>query len=81
MARLTKTSPTKLTPNDTDIARRAFELYCARGCHDGYDTQDWLQAERELREAFAASQPQRISRPRRSRPTPTAPGESVAASV
>jgi hypothetical protein len=32
----------------TDIAKRAFEIYCERGCRDGYDMQDWLQAEREL---------------------------------
>jgi len=35
-------------PSSTDIARRAFEIYCERGCRDGYDMQDWLQAEREL---------------------------------
>jgi len=35
-------------PNSADIARRAFELYCDRGYQDGYDVQDWLQAEREL---------------------------------
>jgi DUF2934 family protein len=36
-------------PSRDDIARRAFELYCERGYRDGYDVQDWLQAERELR--------------------------------
>lgn len=30
------------------VARRAFELYCARGKQDGFDLEDWLQAEREL---------------------------------
>jgi hypothetical protein len=35
--------------SDTAIARRAFELYCARGCQDGHDLEDWLYAERELR--------------------------------
>ena len=35
--------------SDDDIARRAFELYCARGCQDGRDLEDWLQAECELR--------------------------------
>jgi len=35
-------------PSSADVARRAFELYCQRGCQDGYDVQDWLQAEREL---------------------------------
>jgi hypothetical protein len=30
------------------IARRAYEIYTARGGTDGYDIEDWLQAEREL---------------------------------
>jgi hypothetical protein len=33
----------------SDIARRAYELYLARGCEDGHDVDDWVQAERELR--------------------------------
>jgi hypothetical protein len=33
-----------------DIARRAFELYCERGGQHGHDVEDWLQAERELRD-------------------------------
>ena len=37
-----------IAPSSADVARRAFELYCQRGCQDGYDVQDWLQAEREL---------------------------------
>jgi hypothetical protein len=36
---------------DNDIARRAFELYCDRGREDGHDVDDWLNAERELRDA------------------------------
>jgi len=32
------------------IALRAFHLYCERGCTDGHDLDDWLQAERELRD-------------------------------
>jgi DUF2934 family protein len=42
---------TELTPprsHDDEIARRAFELYCERGRKDGYDLEDWLQAEREV---------------------------------
>jgi len=31
-----------------EVARRAFDLYCARGCEDGHDLDDWLSAEREL---------------------------------
>jgi hypothetical protein len=30
------------------IARRAFEVYLARGGQHGRDIEDWLQAEREL---------------------------------
>jgi hypothetical protein len=30
------------------IARRAYQLYEARGRVDGYDVEDWLQAEQEL---------------------------------
>lgn len=32
----------------TEIARRAFEIYCKRGCQHGRDLDDWLQAERDL---------------------------------
>jgi hypothetical protein len=30
------------------IARRAFELFCARGGEHGHDVEDWLQAEHEF---------------------------------
>ena len=36
---------------DADIARRAYDLYVARGCEPGHDVEDWLQAERDLRGA------------------------------
>lgn len=36
------------TITDTEIARRAYDLYLARGREDGHDVEDWLQAEREL---------------------------------
>jgi hypothetical protein len=39
---------TAVTPDRKDVERRAFELYCARGCEDGHDVDDWLSAEREL---------------------------------
>ena len=43
--------PTHLSEQrtDADMSRRAYELYEARGCDDGHDVEDWLQAERELR--------------------------------
>lgn len=30
------------------IAQRAFEWYHARGCRDGCDLGDWLEAERDV---------------------------------
>ena len=38
------------TPSPEDIARRAYDLYQARGAEQGRDMDDWLRAERELRE-------------------------------
>lgn len=31
-----------------DVARRAYDIYLARGCEHGHDVDDWLQAERDL---------------------------------
>ena len=30
------------------IAGRAYELYEKRGCQEGYDCEDWLEAERQI---------------------------------
>jgi hypothetical protein len=38
-------------PAREEIERRAYELYLARGEAHGYDQDDWLQAERELKES------------------------------
>jgi hypothetical protein len=40
-------------PAREEIERRAYELYLARGEVQGYDQDDWLQAERDLREAHS----------------------------
>jgi hypothetical protein len=37
-------------PPREEIERRAYELFVARGEVPGFDQDDWLQAERELRE-------------------------------
>ena len=37
------------SPTIEQIQLRAYELYLERGGSDGNDTDDWLQAERELR--------------------------------
>ena len=42
-------APAQLTHGE--VARRAYDLYLARGCEHGRDLDDWLQAERELRGA------------------------------
>jgi hypothetical protein len=83
MARSTKSVQTnELSPSASDIARRAFELYCARGYENGQDVQDWLQAERELREATAVLEvPLRLVPKPRRKSMRTAIGESDAASV
>jgi Protein of unknown function (DUF2934) len=36
-------------PTTEQIARRAYEIFEARGGQHGRDLEDWLQAERELR--------------------------------
>ena len=45
----TKALTRPATVTGSDIARRAYDLYLARGCEAGHDLEDWLQAERELR--------------------------------
>lgn len=39
---------TEVVAGHEDIARRAFEIYRARGAGDGDALTDWVQAEREL---------------------------------
>lgn len=41
------------------IARRAYEVYLARGGEHGHDLEDWLQAERELRNTALNSRSRR----------------------
>jgi hypothetical protein len=36
------------TPSRDDVARRAYELFQARGAEPGHDLENWLEAEREL---------------------------------
>ena len=33
---------------DSDVGRRAYDLYLARGGEHGHDVDDWMEAEREL---------------------------------
>ena len=34
----------------TEISRRAYEIYTSRGYQDGHELEDWLQAEAEVTE-------------------------------
>ncbi|MGI8783694.1 MAG: DUF2934 domain-containing protein [Acidobacteriota bacterium] len=44
-------SVTAEAPTPDEIRQRAYELYLARGAGPRHHLEDWLQAERELREA------------------------------
>jgi Protein of unknown function (DUF2934) len=52
-----KAPPQPVTVNVGDIARRAYDLYLARGCEAGHDVDDWMQAERELRTPVGSGKP------------------------
>jgi Protein of unknown function (DUF2934) len=39
-------------PSPAEIRQRAFEIHIERGGIHGCDLDDWLQAERELREKY-----------------------------
>ena len=44
-----------VTIANDDIARRAYDLYLARGREPGHDVDDWMNAERELRATSTAA--------------------------
>src|SRR5581483_10490488 len=46
--RSARKAATEVVMSHEDIARRAFEIYLARGAGDGEALADWVQAEREL---------------------------------
>jgi hypothetical protein len=52
---LTTQTQNHSTPTWAAIAARAFALYCERGGQHGRDVEDWLRAERELREAASTT--------------------------
>lgn len=43
-----QSSPTEEHPNREAVARRAYELYQARGGEPGHELEDWLSAEQEV---------------------------------
>ena len=44
---------TEARPTDEEIELYAYQIYIERGCADGHDVDDWLQAEHELFEKYA----------------------------
>lgn len=48
----TASEPQRAAVTDDEIARRAYDLFLSRGGAHGYDVEDWLQAERELKAAL-----------------------------
>jgi hypothetical protein len=38
----------EVASRENDIAKRAYERFVARGSVHGFDTEDWISAEREL---------------------------------
>lgn len=51
----TKEKSIKNAPTPEEIRRRAFEIHIERGGIHGCDLDDWLQAERELRQEYNRS--------------------------
>ena len=41
------------SPTEEQIRQRAYEFYLGRGCEDGHDLSDWIEAELELSQATA----------------------------
>jgi len=52
--RATQSPAQPATVSNGDVAHRAYDVYLARGREDGHDVDDWLQAERELRDATSS---------------------------
>ena len=45
--------------SNEEIARRAWEIYMARGAEPGHDFEDWLQAEKALLEEIRRAEARR----------------------
>jgi DUF2934 family protein len=52
----TRKETTSTVDIDERIRQRAFELFQLRGCQDGHDFDDWMQAEAEV-----MGKPQRLA--------------------
>jgi len=48
-----RVSPAFIVVSAADIAERAYGFYLERGRADGFDREDWLRAEQELKDPRA----------------------------
>ena len=55
MSRTTTRTDSEISPDE--IAARAYQIYMDRGRADGFDREDWLRAERELKAAHPPDLP------------------------
>jgi hypothetical protein len=55
-------SPALIVVSVDDIAARAYQIYMDRGRADGFDREDWLRAESELKAAHRSHLPARKRR-------------------
>lgn len=55
------------TASRDDVARRAYELFQARGGEPGHELENWLEAERELSRTSASEARVQSGGPRRNR--------------
>ena len=63
--------PAVIVVSADDIAERAYRIYVDRGRADGFDREDWLRAERELKAAHPPHLPAtKVRRTRDRRGTP-----------
>jgi Protein of unknown function (DUF2934) len=44
------TAEVQRPPTKDEVAQRAYELFVSRGRTDGRDVEDWLEAERQLKQ-------------------------------
>lgn len=64
MVDLYRSTPKQDVPTREQIAHRAYELYEQRGCEPGRETEDWLAAERELRnQNLSSTRPSSAEKP------------------
>jgi hypothetical protein len=48
---MTETKTPNKPQNDQQIRARAYQIYRARGCEQGDEVSDWLEAEHEIKES------------------------------